>query len=303
MAAISATSFRMTGGRRAALIVGVPVCVALVASTAFSLVTSLGEGKYPVNYSVPATTTALTLNVTGQLTIKPTAARQATLTGTATYSVVRAALAEHTSGGTTTLGYGCAFPTGNCGLDATVTVPATVTTLTANSGGGDATVTGTTGPVKLSTGDGNLSVSHASGPLTLNTGSGSIQVSAVRSPALSASSGDGNIQATGVNSKTIAMNTDSGIIDGSGGIATATISASSGDGDITITFTSVPSDVRVNTDSGNVTLLLPRNSTAYHITANTDQGHVTDGTVPQTSSAAHVITASSGSGDITIGEQ
>jgi hypothetical protein len=303
MAAISATSFRMTGGRRAALIVGVPVCVALVASTAFSLVTSLGEGKYPVNYSVPATTTALTLNVTGQLTIKPTAARQATLTGTATYSVVRAALAGHTSGGTTTLGYGCAFPTGNCGLDATVTVPATVTTLTANSGGGDATVTGTTGPVKLSTGDGNLSVSHASGPLTLNTGSGSIQVSAVRSPALSASSGDGNIQATGVNSKTIAMNTDSGIIDGSGGIATATISASSGDGDITITFTSVPSDVRVNTDSGNVTLLLPRNSTAYHITANTDQGHVTDGTVPQTSSAAHVITASSGSGDITIGEQ
>jgi hypothetical protein len=303
MAAISATSFRMTGGRRAALIVGVPVCVALVASTAFSLVTSLGEGKYPVNYSVPATTTALTLNVTGQLTIKPTAARQATLAGTATYSVVRAALAGHTSGGTTTLGYGCAFPTGNCGLDATVTVPATVTTLTANSGGGDATVTGTTGPVKLSTGDGNLSVSHASGPLTLNTGSGSIQVSAVRSPALSASSGDGNIQATGVNSKTIAMNTDSGIIDGSGGIATATISASSGDGDITITFTSVPSDVRVNTDSGNVTLLLPRNSTAYHITANTDQGHVTDGTVPQTSSAAHVITASSGSGDITIGEQ
>ena len=304
MAAISATSFRMTGGRRAALIVGVPVCVALVASTAFSLVTSLGEGKYPVNYSVPATTTALTLNVTGQLTIKPTAARQATLTGTATYSVVRAALAGHTSGGTTTLGYGCAFPTGNCGLDATVTVPATVTTLTANSGGGDATVTGTTGPVKLSTGDGNLSVGHASGPLILNTGSGSIQVSAIRSATLSASSGDGSIEAAGVTSTTITANTDSGSINGSG-IATHTITASSGNGNIQITFTGVPGNVRVNTNSGNITLVLPPSETKYHVTANTDSGTVDDTLPPnqRNDSAPNTITATSGSGNIIISQQ
>src|ERR1700733_981965 len=301
--ATSDTSFRMTGGRRAALFAGVPVCLALVVGLAFSLVADVGEGRYPVHYTAPAGTRALTLNVNGQLTIRPAAAGQATLSGTAVYSLARSKVTESTTSAGTTIGYRCPLPLGNCELDATVTVPPTVTALTANSGGGDATVNGTTGPVKLSTGDGNLSVAHTSGPLALNTGSGSIQVSAVRSPALSASSGDGNIQATGVTSTTITMNTDSGSIDGSGGIATTTITASSGDGDVTITFTSVPSNIRVNTNSGNITLLLPRSSAAYHIAANTDQGHVSAGGVPQTSSTAHVITASSGSGDITISEQ
>ena len=301
MAAITAPAFPMTRGRRAALVIGVPVCLLLVAYTGFGLVSSFAEGKYPVSYTAPASTKALTLNVTGQLTIKPTAASQATLTGTAHYSFVRAPLAEHTSAGISTLGYGCEFPVGTCELDATVTVPATVTTLTAHSGGGNATVTGTTGPVNLSTGDGNLSVGHASGPLTLNTDSGSIQVSAIRSATLSASSGDGNIQAAGVTSATITANTDSGDIDGSG-ISTATITASSGDGDIEIAFTGVPGDVHVNTDSGNVTLLLPPGSTEYDVTANTDQGSVND-TLPRNASSSHVITATSGDGNITLSQQ
>jgi hypothetical protein len=299
------TSFRMTGARRAALFFGVPVCLALVVGLAFSLVADVGEGRYPVNYTVPASTKALTLNVTGQLTIRPTTAGQAALTGTATYSLARSKVTASTTSAGTTIGYHCPLPLGNCELDATVTVPPTVTTLTANSGAGDATVTGTTGPVKLSTGDGDLSVGHASGPLTLNTGSGSIQVSAIRSAALSASSGNGNIQATGVNSKTIAMNTNSGSIDGSRGIATSTITASSGAGDITITFTSVPSNIRVNTNSGNITLVLPPSQTRYHVTAKTDNGTVDD-TLPsnqQNESASNTITATSGSGNIIISQQ
>jgi hypothetical protein len=302
MTAISTTSLPMTGGRRAALVIGVPVCLALVAGTGFSLVGNIGEGHYPVNKTVPASTTALTLNVNGQLTIRPTTASQATLTGTASYSLVRPALTEHTSAGATTLGYACAIPTGNCGLDATVNVPATVTTLTANSGAGDATVTGTTGPVKVSTGDGNVSVSHASGPLTLNTNSGSILVSAInKSPIVSASSGDGNIQAEGVASTTITANTDSGNINGSG-IATAKITASTGNGDIQIVFTSVPRDVRVNSNSGSITLVLPPGPAEYNVTANTDSGSVSD-TVPRNSSAPNTIAASSGSGSITIRQQ
>jgi Putative adhesin len=301
MAAMTAP-LPLTRGRRVALGIGVPVCLLLIAYNAFDLVATFGEGKYPVSYTAPATTRALTLNVTGELTIKPTRASRATLTGTARYSLVRAAPTEHTSAGATTLGYACKVPVGDCGLDATVTVPATVTTLTANSGGGNATVTGTTGPVNLSTGDGDLSVSHASGPVTLNTASGSIQVSAIRSATLSASSGDGNIQATGVTSPTITVNTDSGNIINWTGIATATITASTGSGDIQITFTSVPRDVRVNTNSGTITLLLPRGATKYDVMANTDQGNVSDA-IPKDTSSSHVITASSGSGNITISEQ
>src|ERR1700730_10473311 len=172
------TSFRRPGPRRAALFFGGPVCLALVAGLAFSLVADVGEGRYPVTHTAPASTTALTLNVTGQLTIRPTTAGQATLTGTATYSLARSKVTESTTSAGTTIGYHCPLPLGNCGLDATVNVPATVTTLTTNSGAGDATVTGTTGPVKVSTGDGYVSVSHASGPLTLNTNNGGLRVKA-----------------------------------------------------------------------------------------------------------------------------
>src|ERR1700743_1438818 len=87
--ATSDTSFRITGGRRAALLAGVPVCLALVAGLAFSLVADIGEGRYPVHYTAPAGTRALTLNVNGQLTIRPAAGGQAALTGPAVYSLAR----------------------------------------------------------------------------------------------------------------------------------------------------------------------------------------------------------------------
>jgi len=296
------TPLRLTRGRRAALAVGVPVCLALVGSTGLSLVANFAEGSYPVSYTAPATTKALTLNMDGRLTITSTTASRATLTGTARYTFIRPALTEHAADGDTAVGYDCTIPVGNCELDAAVTIPATVTTLTAHSGSGDATVTGTTGPVTLSTGDGNLNIGHASGPLTLNTDSGNIQVSAITSATLSASSGQGDIRATGVTSATITANTDSGSIDGSG-ITTTAITASSGNGDIYITFAGAPPrDIRVNTDSGNIVLLLPPGSTKYDVKANTDNGSVSK-QLPQAASSDHVITASTGNGNITISQQ
>jgi Toastrack DUF4097 len=297
-----APSFPLTGGRRAALLVGVPVCLALVAATGFSLIGDFGEGRYPVSYSAPAGTKALTLNVDGQLTIRQATAGQATLTGTAKYSLARSKVTESTTGSATTIGYRCPIPTGDCELDATATVPAAVTTLTANSGSGDETVAGIKGPVKLSTGNGNLSVSQMSGPLTLNTGSGSIAVSAIKSAVLSASSGNGDIQAENVTSTTITANTDSGSIAGSG-ITAGTITASSGNGDIQITLTGVPGNVRLNTDSGNITLVLPAGGTRYHFTANSLSGSVSYPTNLQSTSSQHVITVTSGSGNISIVQQ
>ncbi|MGH3262963.1 MAG: DUF4097 family beta strand repeat-containing protein [Trebonia sp.] len=296
------TPLRMTRGRRAALAIGVPACLALIASTGLSLVANLGTGHYPVSYTAPASTTSLTLNVTGQLTIEPTTARQATLTGTARYSIVRPGLTEHTAGGATTVGYGCPIPAGECALDATVAVPASITRLSASSGAGNATVTGTTGPVNVSTGDGSLTAGHTSGPLALNTNSGNIQVSAARAATLSASTGDGDIKADGVSSSTITANTSSGSIEGTG-VSAANITASSGQGDLTITLTSVPNNVRVNTNSGNITLILPRTTTTYAIAAHTDSGNVSDGTIRQSPSSTHVITATTGNGNITITER
>jgi hypothetical protein len=297
-----APSFPLTGGRRAALLVGVPVCLALVAATGFSLIGDFGEGRYAVSYPVPAGTKALTLNVDGQLTIKSATAGQATLTGTAKYSLAPSKVTESTTRSATTFGYRCPIPTGDCELDATAAVPATVTALTVNSGSGDETVAGIAGPVRLSTGDGDLSVGHMSGPLALNTGSGNIAVSDSESATLSASSGNGDIQANGVTYTTITANTDSGNITGTG-IVTDTITASSGNGDIQITLTSVPDNVRLNTNSGYITLVLPAGATRYHIAANSLSGGVSDTTVPQSTSSQHVITATSGSGNISIVQQ
>jgi Putative adhesin len=294
-----APSFPLTGGRRAALLVGVPVCLALVAATGFSLIGTFGVGRYAVSYAVPAGTKALTLNVDGQLTIRSATAGQATLIGTAKYSLAPSKVTESTRGGATTFGYRCPIPTGDCELDATAAVPATVTTLTVNSGSGDEAVAGINGPVKLSTGDGNLSVGHMSGPLTLNTGSGSIAVSDSEPPTLSVSSGNGDIQADKVTSTTVTANTDSGSISGSF-TRTGTISASSGNGDIQITLTSVPGNVRLNTNSGNIELFLPPGGTRYHFTANSLSGSVSYPTALQSTSSQHVITATSGSGNILI---
>lgn len=298
----SAGPLRLTPCRRSALLFGVPVCLALVGMTGLGLVGDFAEGSYPVSYAAPAATRALTLDVPGQLTIRQTAAGRVTLAGTAHYAFIRPAPVGQSAGDRTTIGYDCPIPINNCELDGTVTVPASVTTLTAHSGSGGFALTGTTGPVTLSTGDGNLSVGQASGPLALDTDSGDIRVSAITSATLSASTGDGDIGITGAAAKTITADTDSGSITGSG-IAAATVTASSGDGDIVIAFTGAPPrDVSVDTDSGNITLLLPPSATRYHVTADTDSGTVSD-TLPRDASSANVITASSGSGNVTIAER
>src|SRR6266702_135067 len=168
MTAITAP-FPMTRARRTVLVIGVPVCLFLIAIMGLSLVADLGEGRYPVNYTVPAS--AKSLNVTmagGQMTIRQTATSEATLTGTARYSLVRSKLTEQTTGSGTTVGYQCSIPFGDCELDATINVPAALP-VSAATDGGNATVTGTTGQVTLSSGGGNIAADHTAGPLKLTT--------------------------------------------------------------------------------------------------------------------------------------
>ncbi|MGH3253613.1 MAG: DUF4097 family beta strand repeat-containing protein [Trebonia sp.] len=283
MTALSAAALPMTRARRAALVIGVPVCLLLVASTGLSLVADLGEGQYPVSYTVPASTKGLALNTSGgRVAINQAASGPVTLAGTARYSLIRSTVSERTVGGVSTVGYRCPIPVGFCELDATVSVPAAMP-VTASTGGGDVAVTGTTGPVTLSSGGGNLSANHTSGPLRLKTGGGDVTATAITSPTLTASSSGGNIRAAGVTS--------------------AAVSVSTGGGDINVVFTSVPSDVQLSTSGGNITLVLPPGDTPYHVTTHTAGGNVSDGSVPTSSSSTHVITATSGGGDITISQQ
>jgi Putative adhesin len=272
----------LTPGRRAALAIGVPVCLLLIAYGGFDLIANLGVGHFPVRYTAPASTKSLTVTTDGgQLSLRPTAGR-VTLTGTARYTLIRSTLTARTADGNTALGYHCVtLPTEDCALDATISAPAAMP-VTASTAGGNASVAGLTGPVTLSSGGGNLSASRISGPLSLNTSGGSVQLTAITSPTLTAATGGGNIQAAGVSA--------------------AAVTARTGGGDIEIVFSGVPRDVQVNTSGGDITLVLPRGTTAYHVTAQTSGGSIAD-SLPLQTSSPNVIAASAGGGNITIREQ
>jgi hypothetical protein len=299
MTAITAPAFPMTRGRRAALAIGVPLCLLLVGYAGLDLVATFGQGRYPVSYTVPASARALTLNVAaGQVLIRQAASGPATIAGTARYSLIRSTVTERTVGGGTTVGYHCPIlPAGDCELDASVTVPAGMP-VSANTEGGNATVTGIAGQVTLSSGGGNIAADRTSGPLTLDTSGGNIKATDVTSPTLTATTGGGDIDAAGVSSATISARTSGGNINATG-VSSTTVTASSGGGNIEVVFTSVPRDVQVNTSGGNITLVLPHGDTEYNVNAHATGGSVTDG-LTQNKLAKNVITATSGGGDIIL---
>jgi hypothetical protein len=298
MAAISAAPFPLTRGRLAALVIGVPVCLGLIAFDGLSLVANLGEAQYPVNYTVPAPAKSLNVSVAaGQLLIKQTMAGPATLTGTARYSLIRSKVTEQTTSSGTSVGYHCAIPFGDCHLDATIDVP-TGLPVTANTSGGNAEVSGTTGEVTLSSGGGNIAADHAAGTLALNTSGGNIQATDLTSATVTATTGGGDITADGVRSHEISAITSGGNIQASE-IAALTVTAATGGGNIEIDFASVPRNVQVDTSGGNITLVLPRGTATYHVITHTDGGNVTN-SLPQNSHSPNEITATSGGGNITI---
>jgi hypothetical protein len=252
----------LTAGRRAALVIGVPVCLLLVAMTGLNLVATFGQGSYAVNYA-PAGARSLTVHSdSGQLLVQGGTGSGATVDGTAHYSLVRSKVTEHATGSGVAIGYQCVIPVGNCGLDATVTAPAAVA-VSAATGGGNAAVLGTAGPVSLSTGGGDISASDTAGPLTLDTDGGNIVAGATRS---------------------------------------VDVTAASGGGDVGLAFTVAPSDVHVDTSGGNITITVPDGPVAYRVITHTDGGTISD-TVPQNSSSLRVISATTGGGNITIRQQ
>jgi hypothetical protein len=298
MAAISAAPFPLTRGRLAALVIGVPVCLSLIALNGLSLVANLGEAHYPVNYTVPPGAKSLNVSVaSGQLLIKPAKVGRATLTGTARYSLVRSTVTERTTSSGTDVRYHCPIPFGECELDATAKVPAGFP-VTANTDGGNAEVTGTTGAVTLSSGGGDIAADHAAGTLALNTSGGNIRATDLTSLTFTATTGGGDIHADSVRSSLVTATTSGGNIQATG-IAAPKVTATTGGGNIEIDFTSVPSDVRVDTSGGNITLVLPRGDTQYHVTAHTNGGNLSN-SLPENPSSRNVITANTGGGNITI---
>jgi hypothetical protein len=252
----------MTRARRVALALGVPACLALTAWGAFSIVGEIGQGQFPVSDTIPVSGGQVTAHFGGgSVHLEQGAVGQAKVTGTAHYSLVRPTFTAQRVGGGVAFGYNCDLPVGNCGLDATVRVPVGTTTAISTDGG-DATVTGTTGDVTLSSGGGNVTADHASGDLTLSTDGGNINGTA---------------------------------------LTAARVTAGTGGGDVQIEFASVPANVRITSDGGNITIIVPRGATQYNVNASSAGGNVSD-LLPINTSSPHTITATTGGGNVTLRE-
>jgi Toastrack DUF4097 len=269
----------LTAGRRAALVAGVPLCLAIVLVTAFGLVSDIGRGSFAVRYVVPAGAAQVSVSTAGgDLVVRPAARGHASLTGTAYYSLFRRNVTERLTAGRAAYSYSCSREFGSCGLNATLSVPAE-TTVSVDSGGGNVSAAGISGPVTLSTDGGDLAADDMTGDLTLTTGGGNINATTVDAPELTADTAGGEITATSVRAGQVIADT--------------------GGGDVEIVFTKVPHDVQVTTDGGNVTIIVPRGTTQYHVIPTTDGGNINT-LIPTSHSSPNLITATTGGGNITL---
>src|SRR5215472_8554796 len=269
----------MTWGRRIALAIGAPLALAFFGWNAFTAIAYAGQGSYLVNLSIPVHGRTATLAVdSGDVRLRPGNPGWLTVTGTARYALFRSTNSSRQTAAGPVVASRCHQVTGPCSFDYTVTLPAGLA-VRASDGSGDLSVQRLAGPLVLSTGSGNVTISSVSGDVQAASGSGDVTGSGLAGTQLMAADGSGNIALTG--------------------LASQIVTITNGSGDVTLIFREVPGTVRVNDQSGNVKLVMPPGSTAYHVTASTGSGQQTV-RVPQDTASPHVSTVTDGSGNISI---
>jgi Putative adhesin len=315
-------SLRMTPGRWVALAVGVPVALALIGWTAFSLVASVATGSYPFSYTLPVHDGQLALNISaGDVTLRQAPAiGAARLTGTVKYGLVRPSIRENTTPTGANVGLNCNISIGEgCGMSANLDVPAR-TGVTLWSDGGDITASGFSSGMTLSAAGGNVNVANLAGHLHVDTGGGDLTANGL-SGALQIDTEGGDVNAgnwagtgttrldTGGGDVTVngltgdfQLFTQGGNVDASG-ITSRTVTMQSGGGDVTLTFTQVPGSLTITAEGGNVTVILPPGNTKYAIfTPDLSGGNTSIPSSLVDPSSPQKITIDSGGGDVTVSQ-
>jgi len=273
------TSLPMTKGRRLALLLGVPLALALIGWTGLTEVAYAGLGSYLVRLAVPVHGSTVSLSV-GAADVQVTQAAGSTLqlTGKASYSLVRSTVTLHSTPSGVVVSPQCHFFIGNCSFSLRAVLPAGKRTVLSD-GSGNLTLRGLTGPVSATSGSGDVQANLLSRTVSLQTGSGDISGDSLSGPQVTLKDGSGDI-----------------VIHG---LASLDVVVSDGSGDIALTFSKVPSHVRVSDSSGNVSVVLPPGPTQYQVNASTNSGNRIV-SVPTNSGSAHVITVTDGSGDVSV---
>ena len=311
----------MTPGRWVALAVGVPVALALIGWTGFNLVTTVARGSYPFSYAIPVQDGQVAVNINaGDVTLQEAlGSTTARLTGTVQYGLIRPGISESITPTGANIGMNCDGINSNCGMSASLDVPAR-TAVTLWSNGGNITASGFSSGVSLSAAGGDVNATNLAGNLQLDSGGGDLTANGLTGTLQIATEG-GNVDGddwagtgttrvdTGGGDMTVngltgnfQMSTEGGNVDASG-IASALVGMDTGGGNVTLALTQVPQNLQITAEGGNVTVILPLGSTTYDISTPDNQG--ANVSYPQSlfsSTSTHKITIDSGGGDITVSQ-
>lgn len=277
----AAGPLRMTPARWVAIAIGVPIALALIGWTGFGFVAEIGQASFPVDYTIPLHHGVLSLSTNGaDLTVRESGGGDvARLVGKVQYSLVRPGFSENNGPDGSTVGLDCHIPAGNCGLDASLAVPAR-TAVILSSGGGDMSVSGIQANVALNSYGGDMTVTGGHGKATLSTGGGDLNLNDLSGP-LSVTTSGGDL--------------------GSSNLTSSTVTVDSGGGDVTLVFTSVPASLSILSHGGDVSVVLPHGST-YNVTTISGGGDVSEPPSMINPSSSHRIIVKSGGGDVSLGE-
>jgi hypothetical protein len=268
----------MTKGRVLALLLGVPVAFALIAWTGLTEVAYAGLGSYSVRLAVPVHGSTVRFSA-GAADVQVTQAAGSTLqlAGKARYSLFRSDVTWHTTPSGVIVSPQCHFFIGDCSFSFHAVLPAGKRAVLSD-GSGNLTLTGLTGPVTVGSGSGDVQANGLTGTVSLQNGSGNMTGGALSGPKVTLKDGSGDIAIDSLDSLDVVVTDGSGNID--------------------LTFTKVPTRVRVSDSSGNVSVVLPRGA-RYQVNATTNSGNRTVG-VLQTTAPDHVITVTDGSGNVSV---
>lgn len=184
-------ALRMTPARWVTLAIGLPLVLAVIGWSAFSIVGAIGRSSFPVNVPLHVKDGKLAVSVAGgDITMRP--GQGAHLSGTIQYSLIRPSIIESPGGNAITIR--CSLLVGNCGLDATLEAPA-ATNVTLSTGGGDLTADDLAGILSFDTGGGNVNGSTlTSQNAHVRSGGGDVRLTFTKPPKdLDIHSSGGNI--------------------------------------------------------------------------------------------------------------
>lgn len=316
----------MTPGRWVALAVGVPVALALIGWTGFSLITTVAQGSYPFSYAIPVQDGQVAVNInSGDVTLREVPGTStARLAGTVQYGLIRPGIDESNTPTGANVNMSCDGINSNCGMNGTLDVPAQ-TAVTLWSNGGDITASGFSSGISLWAAGGEVTATNLSGDLQLDTGGGGLTATGLTATgpkgAIQVDTEGGNVNAgnwvgrgttridTGggdLSANSISGNfqlsTEGGQVDASG-LASALVGLDSGGGDVTLDFTQVPQNLQITAEGGNVTVILPLGNTTYDIsTPDNQDSNVTYPQSLSSSKSSNKITIDSGGGDVSISQ-